>query len=316
MPIQLPFAEYCFSFTALEPLTMPVYSGTLWHAVLGKALHERSCLVPNTPSCHHCLLASECDYPLLFQGRKPPNSAIMTRYKNIPAPHIIRNLPPHAYQVERQQIFHIDLILLGKSNQKLPALIAAMQKIGRNGFGRYRQKAVLTQVLQKQPFAALDSIILMDDVPLQNGKAIDYMIPKAKYIPTKISLQWRTPYRPTGDARNLRVFQVDKFVMAVIRRISALQYFNTGQQLVVDYCELKRLTQRLVISKNSLYRRYHKQLAKRKNQHKQGYGWMGRVDMDLSQQQPLWDYLYLGQWLGVGKNASMGFGQYKLIAMD
>jgi CRISPR/Cas system endoribonuclease Cas6 (RAMP superfamily) len=42
---------------------------------------------------------------------------------------------------------------------------------------------------------------------------------------------------------------------------------------------------------------------------------MGNVDIDLSQHQELWAYLYLGQWLGVGKNASMGFGQYRLVTI-
>jgi hypothetical protein len=313
MPIQLPFAEYQFSFTALERINMPRYSGTLWHAVLGKALHELNCLVPNSP-CKSCLLASQCDYPALFQGRKPPNSEMMTRYQNIPTPHIIRSLQQYAYQIEAKQAFQVDIILLGDLNQKLPALIRAMQQVASNGLGRQRQKAILTQIVQKQPLATMNTAILMDGIPLQMGKSIDYPIPV--HIPNTISLQMQTPYRQTGEARGSQKFQVDKFVMAVIRRISLLQYFTTTKQLLVDYGKLKQLTQSLVICKNTFYQAYDKQLAQRKNQHKQGHGWIGRVDIDLSQHQELWAYLYLGQWLEVGKNASMGFGQYKLLILD
>ncbi len=314
MPIQLPFAEYQISFTALERINMPRYSGTLWHAVLGKALHELNCLVPNSP-CKSCLLASQCDYPALFQGRKPPNSEMMTRYQDIPTPHIIRSSLQYAYQIEAKQAFQVNIILLGDLNQKLPALIRAMQQVASNGLGRQRQKAILTQIVQKQPLAAtMDKAILMDGIPLNMGESIHY--PILNNIPNRISLQMLTPYRPTGKAQDSQKFQVDKFVMALIRRISLLQYFTTAKQLLVDYSELKQLTKSLVICKNTLYREYNKQLAQRKNQHKQGYGWMGRLDIDLSQHQELWAYLYLGQWLGVGKNASMGFGQYKLLTLD
>jgi hypothetical protein len=159
----------------------------------------------------------------------------------------------------------------------------------------------------------MDKIILMEGAALQIGKAINYPIPDP---PTIISLQMCSPYRPTGQAKNSPLFLVNKFIMALVRRISLLQYFNTDQLLEADYDTLKQLADSLVITKNTLYQYNDSRLAKRNNQHKQGRGWLGRLDIDLSEHQALWPYLYLGQWLHVGKNASMGFGRYELISLD
>ena len=45
-------------------------------------------------------------------------------------------------------------------------------------------------------------------------------------------------------------------------------------------------------------------------------GLIGHLDLALDGIAGLWPYLHLGQWLGVGKNASMGFGCYELLSLD
>jgi CRISPR/Cas system endoribonuclease Cas6 (RAMP superfamily) len=44
-------------------------------------------------------------------------------------------------------------------------------------------------------------------------------------------------------------------------------------------------------------------------------GWMGHLELDIQGLDELWPYLWLGQWLNVGKNASMGFGRYSVVGI-
>ena len=101
--------------------------------------------------------------------------------------------------------------------------------------------------------------------------------------------------------------------MTLIRRISQLQYFQAQIKLDTDFIYLKQLAQSIPRDHQKIKKSYFKSLRKRKNQHQQTAGWIGYIDINLQNHQELWEYLYLGQWLNVGKNASMGFGQYQLI---
>jgi len=312
MPIALPFADYRFTFKALEPLSLPEHSGTLWHSVLGKALHQSSCIVPKG-ECSSCLFQQQCDYPLLFQGVKPPQSEIMKRYRTIPTPHVIRVQQPHYYSIHRQQLFSVNIILFGEVNKKLGRLIQSMQKVGENGFRQRRIRAELIQVVQKKPQGLLDEAIplpykITDDAPY--NRAIDYPIPQ--HIPQKVRLTLTSPFRPTSSAIRATRFLLDKFIMGIIRRISLLQYFYTGHRLEVDYPALQHLSVTLPVLQQTMKRQRHATLEQRNNQHQQGNTWAGSIDIDLQQHQALWPFLYLGQWVHVGKNASMGFGRYEL----
>ncbi|MCI5210986.1 MAG: CRISPR system precrRNA processing endoribonuclease RAMP protein Cas6 [Candidatus Electrothrix sp. ATG2] len=42
-------------------------------------------------------------------------------------------------------------------------------------------------------------------------------------------------------------------------------------------------------------------------------GFLGTVDFAPAEPELFWPFLYLGQWLHIGKQASKGFGRYQLL---
>lgn len=313
MPIRLPFTTYRFTFKAEESIPFPAYSGTLWHAVIGKALHGISCIVPQG-DCQHCLLTAQCDYPILFKGVKFNGSTKMQHYPSIPVPHIIRVQHPHAHTVNAQQSFSIEVILIGQRNDKLGRLIHAMQTVAANGFRNARKKAQLLHVVQLNA-SGLDQMLALDQPNTPQSVASLPVIPPLSTQQLRLTLL--NPFRPTGKAIRSTTFLLDKLIMGLIRRISLLQYFYTGVSLDEDFLALKAHAEQLPVLAQTMQWHYHETLAKRRNQHRQGYAWSGSIDIDLShhEHQALWPYLYIGQWLHVGKNASMGFGRYELTAI-
>lgn len=305
---QLPLAEYQFTYQAQAPITLPELSGTLWHSVLGKALRELSCTT-GLSQCDNCPQIKACDYSRLFSSIPSEPSDLLKNYRNIPTPHLFRYETNELQKIATGQSFTIKIILIGSASEKLSLLIKAMQRAGENGFNRERHKARLLQVVQKTPYG-IERGILLDNNPAQQGLAMLYPILK----PLKqVRLHFKTPYRQTGKAANSPHFLLDHFIMTLIRRISQLQYFHAQAKLDTDFIYLKQLAQSLPSNNQKIKKSRFKSLRKRKNQHQQTAGWIGYIDINLQNHQALWEYLYLGQWLNVGKNASMGFGQYQLI---
>jgi len=305
---QLPLAEYQFTYQAQAPITLPELSGTLWHSVLGRALRELSCTT-HQPQCDNCPQIKVCDYSLLFRSVPPEPSDLLKNYQSIPTPHLSRSEINTAQKIPTKQFFTINIILIGHANQKLPQLIKAMQRVGKNGFNKARHKAQLTHIMQKTPYG-IERAIQLPNIPPQQGIAMVYPLLKPL---KKLRLIFKTPYRQTGKASHRPHFLLEHFIMTLIRRISLLQYFHTGKKLNTDFIYLKQLAQNLPLQNQQLQKSCIPSLSKRKNQHYQNTGWTGYLDLDLSAHQALWEYLYIGQWLNVGKNASMGFGQYQLI---
>lgn len=304
MPITLPFAEYQFTYKALAPINMPELNGTLWHSVLGNALHKISCITKQT-SCKACQKSRACDYSQLFCGIPPDK---LCQSKNIPVSHIFHS-DTVSYQIKPQQHFSSQLILIGEANHKLPLFIEAMRLVGNNGFNKERHKAQLKQVVQTTPYGIKRSILL-ENKQQQEGIPMLYPIVKAL---KKVRIQFKTPFRHTGKAVNSPTFLLDHFLMTLIRRISQLQYYYCNNEPDDNFKELKQLTKTLAILNQKMHKKKLNFLSYRRNQHQQDTAWVGFVDIAMQQHEALWVYLYLGQWLNVGKNTSMGFGQYQLI---
>ena len=105
------------------------------------------------------------------------------------------------------------------------------------------------------------------------------------------------------------------FLMALVRRASLLQYFYTGRQLEAPFGMLKAASVQVRTLERALRRQEASRYAARHGERVPTGGLIGHIDLDMSDIETLWPYLYLGQWLNVGKNASMGYGCYELLSL-
>lgn len=305
MHVELPLSRYHFEYHVESSVFFPQQSGSLWHSVLGKSLKDLVCIA-KYQECTQCSIAHQCDYTGVFTGIRPENSEIMRKYSTIPAPHVFQTTLAAKTDYKPNETLGIDLVLCGHANDKLPSLVRALYVAGLQGVGKSRGRLQLKQVTQftgnELPKALLAKQQLLE--------AITSLPVEIPVVPSSVKLTFVTPYKPSGKADNGHGIDFGRFLMAIIRRVDLIQYFSTGVKLQADFKALKALTESLEILNVDLDFRRSSRYSAAAGREKDTSGFMGSVAFNLNGYEALWPFIYIGQWLNVGKNASMGFGRY------
>ena len=309
---QLPIALYVFRYIADADFRLGVDPRGLWHGVFGRHLREHCCVV-GAATCQGCLLLHQCQYSYLFSGPRPPESELMRRYDRIPVPHVFRVEQEYPEPIPAGAAITVSLVLVGAANDRLPLVIQAMAAAGQGGLGPHRGQLWLHDVTQHLPGGhppqrVADKGRMLDSRPRQP--------PDAPPVPAAVRIRFLSPYKASGQANRSGGLEIGPFLMALVRRASLLQYFYTGRQLEAPFSALKAASEQAQVLGRALHRQDASRYAARHGQRVDTGGLMGHLDLALDGIAGLWPYLYLGQWLGVGKNASMGFGCYELLAPD
>ncbi len=301
---KLPLSEFSFSYQAQKTIDPSILSGSLWHGIFGNALRKLVCLVPNS-ECKSCMFLQQCDYPFLFEGVKSLDANLMEKYHSIPVPHVFKSDIDRANQlVAVQQQINVSVILIGKATQRLSIIIKAMALAGINGIGKARIPLQLKQVRQKNHL--LQKLIFAEETEYEAIPAQSPLIPE---LPESIQLKFNTPYRQGKEKTHLNT---EYFLMQIVRRISFLQHLYTTQSLDADFKQLKVLAHHAEIDSEVFFQQ-DKRYSSRHKQTLNTSGFMGTMAINMAGIEALWPYIYLGQWLNVGKNASFGYGSYELL---
>lgn len=308
----LPLTQYHFHFKAAQDIAAFTFSGSLWHGLWGKALRQYSCTMPDT-NCKKCLLLHQCHYSFLFRGTRPPQAKRMRDYSHIPVPHVFQHTEQSVSRLVTGDMFSVDLVFVGHTIYYLPLILQTMHTIGRMGFGKQRYKADLAQVTQ-QTATGMTQLVLDEQGYYPSTINAPCVYPAC---PEHIRLQFITPCQLSTKKEHQQHFSLGYFLMGLIRRISHLQYFYTNEILETDFPQLKQLTKQAEqqISDQQLHRSNKKRYSAKHQRFISIAGFMGSIEFSLKQIEALWPYLYLGQQLNTGKNASMGYGQYEMIAI-
>jgi hypothetical protein len=304
---KLIIAEYRFTFTAYDPLTLPVFSDPLRRSVFGLALHQQSCIAPKA-DCVECMLRHQCDFAFFIKGPRPPEAEMMRKVGTVPLPHIFHSDQTGEASISSRGQFAHGLVLAGAACKRLPAVIRAMEKSGRLGFGSDRAKAALVQVTQVLPGG--QRLIWDKQGEVQNSLMEQVLTPPA---PAALRLQFLTPYLPSDKAFRPETLEISRLLMAVIRRVSLLQYFYMCCPLEADFRALKECAVQSEIIRIAL--RPHKTTwwSARQGREVELRGFLGTVDFAPKDPELFWPFLWLGQWLHIGKQASKGFGRYQVL---
>ncbi|RWX45852.1 hypothetical protein H206_00749 [Candidatus Electrothrix aarhusensis] len=186
-----------------------------------------------------------------------------------------------------------------------------MEKSGQLGFGSERAKAQLVQVSQISQLVPGGQRLIWD----KQGDVQDSIMEQAPMppAPTALRLQFLTPYLPSDKAFRPEKLEISRLLMAVIRRVSLLQYFYMGCPLEADFQAVRECAAQSEIIRIAL--RSHKTTcwSARQGRAVEFRGFLGTVDFAPKDPELFWPFLYLGQWLHIGKQASKGFGRYQLL---
>jgi len=318
----LPIARYRLTARVQQPLPLPDYAGSLLRGQFGAALRHVACMT-RQPTCPGCPLIPTCPYTRIFEAPPPPKgSHALQDFNQIPNPYIIEPPTPGARVVNAGERFDFHIVLIGHAIDQLALIVYALQRALAHGLTRQRVPADLLQVDWVDPFGQAHPIwhidqptLLAHPAQLEPG-AVNTSATVQKL--QKITLHIQTPLRLQSQGKPLGVGQLTPraLVSAVTRRAALLMEFHAGQSGWGEAAQrIAHLSQSLTDSQDLHWFDWTRYSSRQQQEMTLG-GVLGNWTLHgaadtLAEIAP---WLWLGQWLHVGKNASMGMGGYTLFS--
>lgn len=324
-PALLPLARYRFTFRMSEPLRLPEFAGSLLRGQFGAALRRVSCMT-HAPSCEGCPLRATCPYPAVFEAPAPAHHALQ-QFSHIPNPYVIEPPPIGTTRIDAGEPLRFNLVLFGRALDHLPLISFALQRAFGQGLGQghTRSRGQLERIEVQQ--AVVDAVPTWVDIWEHGAATIAphetrLPVPGSDAAPTaagntaQIRLQFETPLRLQMQGKPVRAHALTprKLVADLLRRITLLAEFHADRPgLVPKVHDLVRQADALQHQHDLQWHDWSRYSSRQQREMTLG-GVLGSWTLrgENGELNALLPWLTLGQWLHVGKNATLGLGAYRL----
>jgi hypothetical protein len=290
---------------------LPRFAGSAWRGAFGHALKRTVCTMRLRP-CASCILHTACVYPALFAPPAPNGSGMLAHADVLPPPYVLDPAGQPEQPSALDQRIIVTLRLFGTGTRAGAYALLALARAAENGIGAKRISLAPVAIKPAEPAAC--------EVPWSEAALREAARPRPLAspppMPHAVTVQFDTPLRlrlkndlVTPDAlRPAHVFG------AAIRRASLLWRCHGPAPIEADFRALKTMVSPLVWRERALGWVESTRYSSRQNTTMQTGGILGTATLELGGLEPLWPFLWLGQFLHVGKNTTMGFGRYRLHA--
>jgi len=288
-----------------------------WRGAFGTALRHAACLT-GAPSCEGCTARWQCHYAYLFETPPPPLTTRMRRYPAAPHPFVLwtESAPQDANQSATTP--HVlGFSLIGKGITHADLVLRILERVAHRGVGR---GGVPWRVLDRQIAGPQNPEDWHSFTHLEHGAAAvsghRWPVPAMADLPWRI--EWLTPLRLQHEGQVLRMLNGRVLLSALLRRISLLSYFHMGNELEAPFAEWAERAHSLELQQQGLRWQRGTRQSSRQGTTVPLDGLTGELFVD-GRDRPwlaeLWPWFWLGQWLHLGKSASLGLGQYRISSL-
>jgi hypothetical protein len=304
----LPVARYRFSFRMQDELRLPEYSGSLLRGNFGASLRRTACMT-GLPVCPGCPLYRTCPYPAIFETPAPEAHALQ-RFSQVPNPYVFEPPPLGTRHVLAGEIFSFAMVLVGRALDQLPLIAYALQRAFGSGIGRQRARGSLVDVALEGPDGA-ESVWDAESSNIDSHEQ-KLSVPLLPDIDA-VTLNIVTPLRLQNQGHRVPLDRLHPRTLfaALLRRTSLL--FELHSALPGLAGDARRLTAAAasLVDERRLQWKDWTRFSSRQDQEMTLGGVIGEWQLsgDLGELLP---WFWLGQWVHVGKNATMGMGRYSL----
>jgi hypothetical protein len=330
MIASLPIARYALTARVQQPLSLPDYAGSLLRGQFGAALRNVACMT-RQPTCPGCPLMTTCPYTRIFETPAPAKgSHTLQDFSSIPNPYVIEPPAPGARVLDADDEFTFHLVLVGHAIDQLALIIFALQRALAQGLTRQRVPADLMQVDwvdesgQAHLIWHIDQPVLREHLAEVTLPAINNVASNAHATSAtsqnnqSISLHISTPLRLQNQGKPLGIGQLTPraLIAAVARRTALLTEFHAGLSGWGEAARhITRLSETLTDTQDLHWFDWTRYSSRQQQEMTLG-GVLGTWTLhgDAATLAEIYPWLWLGQWLHVGKNASMGLGGYQLAS--
>lgn len=317
----LPIARYRFSARVVDALALPPYAGSLLRGQFGAALRHLACMT-RQPTCTDCPLRATCPYTRIFEALAPDDhylqrfSAIPNAYVVEPPTPVTAPVPAQAtHMLEPGQVLTFHMVLVGNALEQLPMVIVAWQRALYQGLTKTRSRAELTEVQWVDAHGAHHPVWSTAQPQVQ-AHAASIALPPMPKAADGFVLHIHTPLRLQHQGHPLRPQQLSPrtLVSAVARRAALVLEFHAAQPQWGPLVPTTTALAEQITDQRDLHWFDWKRYSSRQQQEMTLGGVVGQWQLHGPAQAlaSVWPWLWLGQWLHVGKNASFGLGGYRL----
>jgi hypothetical protein len=309
----LPLARYRLTAIFERDLLLPDYAGSMLRGVFGAALRRGACMT-GLPDCKACPLWRTCPYPAIFETPPRPTQ-LAQRFSQVPNPYVIEPPPAGTRFVPARQPLIWHMVLAGADTlRQWPLVLHAWQRSLRHGWGPdgIRAQGMLVAAEHVGEPGVAPAWDAETDSALPHD-ALWTAPPQPADVAT-VTLHFHTPLRlqHEGHALSVRELSPRTLVSHLLRRLRLMLELHLGTpEAPFDVPALLAHSETLSDDRSGLRWRDWTRYSSRQKQEMTLGGVVGpwRLEGDLA---PLWPWLRLGEWLHLGKNATMGMGGYTL----
>lgn len=309
----LPVARYRFTAVAERAIALPQYAGSLLRGAFGAALRRSACMT-GLQACSPCPLYRTCPYPAIFETPPRP-TPLPQRFTQVPNPYVIEPPAAGTRQVAPGEPLQFHMVLAGDQTlRQLPLIVHAWQRALRHGLGRDRAPAALTAVEWVGDDGAVEPVFDAAAGRVQEHAAT-LAVPPPPAV-RGLCLHIETPLRLQHDGHALgpRELDVRTLLLAALRRATLMLHLHGGLTDVPAAGGLLAAAAGVRDDRAGLRWRDWTRYSSRQRQEMTLGGVVGRWQLE-GNLEAAWPWLWLGQWLHLGKNATMGLGRYRLEAL-
>jgi hypothetical protein len=304
----LPVARYRFTFRMRDDLRLPDFSGSLLRGQFGAALRRTACMT-GAKTCVGCPLLATCPYPAIFETPAPASHHLQ-KFSQVPNPYVIEPPPLGTRAIAAGEALSFAMVLIGRALDQLPLIVYALQRALRHGLGEERARGELEDIAWQRG----DESVPVWDSSTGRVSAHEPVLEVPAFDGcASARLNIATPLRLQDNGRPLRPHELAprKLATALVRRTALLCELHADLPgLGARAAELARHAESLADERALVWHDWSRYSSRQKQAMTLG-GVLGTWTLhgDLA---PLAPWLWLGQWLHAGKNATMGMGGYTL----
>ncbi|MEK0085280.1 CRISPR system precrRNA processing endoribonuclease RAMP protein Cas6 [Benzoatithermus flavus] len=236
----------------------------------------------------------------------------MRRYDRVPHPYVLQPAMGQKPRLEPSDAIELDVTLIGHAAGYIAYVVRALQDAAATGIGPDRLVLDLEHVA---PVPVTAASLSADPGERRGGLCVQALPALPPPCPKQVRVELLTPLRVQRDGHLVgpETFTPGDLLRNLVRRVSMLRQFFTDRPLEADFVALKELglglrARHAALRWVDLVRR-----SSRQDTVMRMGGIVGRFELDLTGAEPLWPYLWLGQWIGAGKGATMGLGRIGLF---
>lgn len=328
----LPIARYRFTAKMRHAVRLPDYAGSLLRGQFGASLRNVACMT-RQPTCGWCPLIATCPYTRIFEAA-PPAEHNLQSFSAIPNAFVVEPpLPPNGLHNtstaagQRQSanlepgddlVFH--MVLSGAAIEQLALVVFAWQRALAQGLTKNRSEAEL-QVVDWVDAEGIAHAIWHHEAPVLKAHPACLNVPSMPgaatgQVPTALHLHIHTPLRLQLQGHPLKPGQLTPraLVAAVARRVALVLEFHAQQtQWGGRVSEAVQIATMLTDERELTWFDWVRYSSRQQQEMTLG-GVLGswRLSGNPEALSAIWPWLWVGQWLHVGKNTTMGMGGYTL----